>query len=79
MSTVGFGDYAPRGNIERLLGSQILIFGVAIFSYIMGNFIAILDEFKNYHEPLENGDQLTRFFGTIQEFNGKKPMEVELK
>lgn len=79
LSTVGFGDYAPRSNIERLIGSQILIFGVAIFSYIMGNFISILDEFKNYHEPLEEGDDLTRFFGTIQEYNGKKPIDNELK
>lgn len=45
LSTVGFGDFAPRGNIERLLGSFILVLGVSIFSYIMGNFISILDEF----------------------------------
>jgi hypothetical protein len=45
LSTVGFGDYAPRGNSERMIGSFILVLGVAIFSYIMGNFIAILDEF----------------------------------
>tara|TARA_B110000285_G_scaffold233994_1_gene309465 strand:- start:201 stop:623 length:423 start_codon:yes stop_codon:yes gene_type:complete len=45
LSTVGFGDFAPRGNIERMIGSFILVLGVAIFSYIMGNFIAILDEF----------------------------------
>jgi hypothetical protein len=43
LSTVGFGDYAPRGNYERLFGSFMLLFGVAIFSYIMGNFIDILD------------------------------------
>jgi hypothetical protein len=43
LSTVGFGDYAPRGNIERFIGAFILLFGVAIFSYIMGNFIEILD------------------------------------
>lgn len=45
LSTVGFGDYNPRGNIERLICAFILLFGVAIFSYIMGNFIEILDQF----------------------------------
>jgi hypothetical protein len=45
LSTVGFGDYAPCGNIERFIGSFILLFGVSIFSYIMGNFIDILSEF----------------------------------
>ena len=43
LSTVGFGDYHPRGDLERLICAFILLFGVAIFSYIMGNFISILD------------------------------------
>jgi hypothetical protein len=42
LSTVGFGDYHPRGNLERLMGAFILLGGVAIFSLIMGNFIEIL-------------------------------------
>jgi potassium voltage-gated channel Eag-related subfamily H protein 8 len=45
LSTVGFGDFNPRGDIERILCAFILLFGVAIFSYIMGNFIDILDQF----------------------------------
>jgi len=45
LSTVGFGDYHPRGNFERLVICFYLLFGVAIFSYIMGNFIEILEDF----------------------------------
>ena len=45
LSTVGFGDYAPVSNVERIFCSIILLFGVAIFSYIMGNFIEILASF----------------------------------
>ena len=30
LSTVGFGDYHPRSNLERLVVSIILLFGVAI-------------------------------------------------
>ena len=45
LSTVGFGDYHPRGNIERMIGAFILLGGVAIFSLIMGNFIENLQEF----------------------------------
>lgn len=44
LSTVGFGDYHPRGNTERIVTALILLFGVAIFSYIMGIFIGILDQ-----------------------------------
>lgn len=42
LSTVGFGDYYPVSDVERLSGAFVLLFGVAIFSYIMGNFISIL-------------------------------------
>ena len=45
LSTVGFGDYFPVSNVERIFCSIILLFGVAIFSYIMGNFIEILASF----------------------------------
>ena len=43
LSTVGFGDLHPRSDCERLITAFILLFGVAIFSYVMGNFIEILD------------------------------------
>ena len=39
LSTVGFGDFNPKSNIERFVVAFILLFGVAIFSYVMGNFI----------------------------------------
>ena len=35
LSTVGFGDFNPRSNSERLFCAIILLVGVAIFSYIM--------------------------------------------
>ena len=36
LSTTGFGDYYPVSNIERVVGSFVLLFGIATFSYIMG-------------------------------------------
>ena len=70
LSTVGLGDYHPRGDIERLCTSFMLLFGVAIFSYVMGNFIEILSEFKEFHKEIDDGDNLSRFFGTLKYFNG---------
>ena len=46
LSTVGFGDYYPISNPERILCTIILLFGVAIFSYIMSIFIEMLNSFK---------------------------------
>ena len=57
----------------------MLLFGVAIFSYIMGNFIDILSQAQNYSASLDDGDTLTKFFGIIQKFNLEKPLEPELK
>jgi len=42
LSTVGFGDLNPRSDFERIFVAFMLLFGVAIFSYIMGVFIEIL-------------------------------------
>ena len=59
LSTVGFGDFHPKSDYERLFIAFVLLTGVAVFSFIMGNFIAILNEFKLLNEDLDQGDKLT--------------------
>ena len=44
LSTVGFGDFNPKSEVERITMTFILLIGVACFSYIMGQFISILLE-----------------------------------
>ena len=36
LSTVGFGDYYPISDEERIVYSFVLLFGVALFSLFMG-------------------------------------------
>lgn len=79
LSTVGFGDYYPKSDFERILCAIILLFGVAIFSYIMGNFINILDQYNNLNSDLDEGDELARFFGLIRRFNENVPLKISLK
>ena len=69
LSTVGFGDLHPRSDYERLPTAFILLFGVAIFSYVMGNFIEILDQSKTIGRGFDDGDNLSKFFGLIKQFN----------
>ena len=38
LSTVGLGDYRPRNTFERCLCVIVLLFGNAIFGYIIGCF-----------------------------------------
>ena len=79
LSTVGFGDYNPKSNSERILIAIGLLFGVAIFSYIMGNFIDILDSFKLLHAEIDEGEELTKFFGILEKFNRNKTVKLDLK
>ena len=43
LSTVGFGDFHPRSDGERLVCAAVLVIGVAIFSTLMSNFIEMID------------------------------------
>lgn len=45
LSTVGYGDYYPISNGERIYSILIMLAGVAFFSYIMGSFIAIISNY----------------------------------
>ena len=72
LSTVGFGDYHPRSNAERLVTSMILLLGVSIFSYILGNFVEILGTLQELNKDLDEGDELTKFFQVLKRFNGNK-------
>lgn len=38
LSTVGFGDFNPRSDLERLFCILVLLLGVGIFGFILGNF-----------------------------------------
>ena len=44
LSTIGFGDYNPKSNVERFIIAFVLLFGVMVFSLIMGVFMEIIDK-----------------------------------
>ena len=46
LTTVGFGDYFPITATEKIIVSLMLIFGVGIFSFIIGNLIEILTSYS---------------------------------
>lgn len=79
LSTVGFGDYYPFSEMEMLMGSFMLLFGVAIFSLFMGVFMEMIDKFKEVNAELDNGDGLAKFFGVMKRFNGGVDININLK
>lgn len=79
LSTVGFGDFHPKSDFERIFCAMILVGGVMIFSYIMGNFISMLDVYAILKGDIEDGDNLSRFFGLMKKYNQGKDINDELK
>jgi hypothetical protein len=65
LSTVGFGDYNPRSDCERIFIAIGLLFGVAVFSYLMGEYTQIVQSFSSYNETGDEGDRLATFFGVM--------------
>ena len=56
LSTVGFGDYHPVNNYERLICAIIILFGNAIFGYIIGMFNDMIQEMKAFNMETEDAE-----------------------
>lgn len=78
LATVGYGDYRPESDTERIIGSLIILFGISIFSLIMGNFIDMLMEFKVVTAENENNSDLSKWFGLLARFNKGRPLSKEI-
>ena len=79
LSTVGFGDFNPKSDAERLVCCVIMVAGVAIFGYVMNNFLDIINQFFEYERELDEGDELSKFFSALKFFNKDADMGVEFK
>jgi hypothetical protein len=78
LSTVGLGDLHPRSNIERIFISFFLLFGVSVFSYLMGKLIEIIHDIRGIEASICEGDKLSRFFGLLQRFNGGRQINRDM-
>ena len=77
LSTIGYGDYSPVSTQERIMASFILMFGVAVFSFIMGQFIEILMNYKSLWKVGEHKD-LSKWIALLSRFNNGNPLNKEL-
>lgn len=77
LTTVGFGDFHPKSDSERLCIAFGLLLGVAVFSIIIGNLLEMIDSYNKFHEIYEESEQLQRFFGVLTKFNWEEPIEKD--
>ena len=78
LSTVGFGDYNPKSETERIITTFILLIGVACFSYIMGQFIEILMNFQQVTADNEDSENLSKWLGLLAHFNKNRPLSKDM-
>ena len=57
----------------------MLLFGVAIFSFVMGKFIEMIEKVQEFDAVLDKSDQLSQFFGVLKKFNNNTPINANLK
>lgn len=55
--------------MERVIMAFGLLYGVMLFSYIMGEFIEILRSYDKYTAVNDEGEELAKFFGILRNFN----------
>jgi len=75
LSTVGLGDYHPVTSWERSVCAFILLFGVAITSLIIENFMRMILQMNNLRKSFEESDKLSLFLGTMEKFNGDRSLD----
>ena len=52
LSTVGFGDFYPVSDLERVVGGLIILFGVALFGIIINEFLEMVSKIQELmNEP----------------------------
>jgi hypothetical protein len=74
LSTVGYGDYFPITNNERVFAVMIMLGGVAFFSYIMGNFIEILTNYEKKMGVSDKSGALTEWMQKLTRFTNNQPL-----
>ena len=79
LSTIGFGDFHPKDDVERIFCAIIMVGGVMVFSYIMGNFVDMIKNYEIMNSDIDDGDNLSKFFGMMKRFNKGKDLNSELK
>ena len=73
LSTVGYGDYYPVSNIERIIAVLIMLGGVAFFSFIMSNFIEIISNYEKKMGAVDKSGDLHNWLILLSRFTNNQP------
>jgi len=66
LSTIGFGDFYPVSDSERIVGSFLLFFGVMLFSVFMGLLLEMIEKINSLDFNEDKIEELDKFLGYIE-------------
>ena len=78
LATVGYGDFFPVSNVERIVAVFIMLCGVAFFSYIMGSFIEIISNYEKKMGVIDKSTDLHNWMTLLTRFTNNKPLPKSL-
>ena len=79
LSTCGFGDLYPKTDFERLFCSMMLLSGVSVFSYVLGELRYMMTNLKNSDGDIDEKEKLEMFFLLLQKFNYGRQLNLQLQ
>jgi len=77
LTTVGYGDFYPVSNTERIYIIFVQLIGVSFYSFIMGNFIEVISSYEKKVGIVDKGSELENWITFLTRFNGNKPLDKE--
>lgn len=69
---MGLGDFYPISEMERLLGSFVLLAGVLMMSYVLSSLRFMIQNIDKLNGDFESKDELENFFLMLEMFNHGK-------
>ena len=70
LTTVGYGDIVPHTNFERLYSVLVMIIGVGLYGYLIGNVVSVITKRDPAHQKfinnLESLSSLVKYRGLPQ-------------
>ena len=66
LSVVGYGDLFPKNTVEMLLGTFILLGGVAFFSFIMSSVVDMIESTSTNVETAFSKEALNQWILSLQ-------------
>jgi hypothetical protein len=78
LTTAGYGDFYPITKIERVYVIGVQLFGVAFYSYIMGNFIEIISNYDKKMGVVDRAGDLQNWLTLLTRFTNNKPLDKKI-